>query len=405
MENGSSERSPIKIPFPIDYIYLINLTFNMSSINLFIFGAGASKADHIPLQNELISEILNLLETSKDIHKYPSINSLKNFLRKMYPIAKESQSSILYPTFEEILGLLQFALDRDESFKGFSQEQLGEFIKLISALMAVVIEEKAIISNKVNEKFITELFESFKRQQQDLKSDKIMEKFAKENFFLNINYDTLLDKALDNLTYQYGGINSIDFCLEIKDSNIPSKDIKLFKPHGTLNLLICKSCGIKTIGGPLNIGFEYFKSLIIPGFGLNNCPHCKVKKYAIIIPPTFFKELNNVLIRNVLINLEEHLKEVQNLIFIGYSFPEADLHLKYVFKKAQLFGGFKKIILIDRYDEKKLQKDCPYFYNIKRSFPGVELVDLTYEIPLPNGLAENSIEEIIDHLSKHIYGS
>lgn len=382
-------------------IYLINLTFNMTPKNLFIFGAGASKADHVPLQDELISEILNFLENIEDIHKFPSVNSLKNFLHKMYPIAIESRDNLLYPTFEEILGLLQFALNRDESFKGFSQDQLREFINLIIAFMAVVIKEKVNTSNKVNEKFIIELFKNFKKQQQDLELNKTMEKFAQENFFLNINYDTLLDKALYNLKNQYG-FNGIDYCLEIKDSNIPSKDIKLFKPHGTLNWLICKSCGIKTIG-PLDIGFEYYKGLIIPGSGLNNCPLCKVKKYAIIIPPTFFKELNNVLIRNILTNLEEHLKEVQNLIFIGYSFPEADLHLKYVFKKAQLFGGFKRIIIIDKFDENRPQESRPYFYNIKRSFPGVELVDLTYEIPLPNGLAENYIEKILDHLSNHIY--
>ncbi|MHA1758755.1 MAG: hypothetical protein ACTSVV_18460 [Promethearchaeota archaeon] len=76
-------------------IYLIYLTFNMSPKNFFIFGAGDSKADNAPLQDELISEILNFLENSEDMYKNPSINSLKNFLNKMYPLAKESQSNIL----------------------------------------------------------------------------------------------------------------------------------------------------------------------------------------------------------------------------------------------------------------------------------------------------------------------
>ncbi|MHA1758753.1 MAG: hypothetical protein ACTSVV_18450 [Promethearchaeota archaeon] len=53
---------------------------------------------------------------------------------------------------------------------------------------------------------------------------------------------------------------------------------------------------------------EYYRA-ILSGKGLNNYSRCKVKNSAIIIPPTFFKELNNVLIRNILINLEEHLKK------------------------------------------------------------------------------------------------
>ena len=320
----------------------------------------------------------------------------------MYPIAKEFQNDKdKYPTFEEILGLLQFAINRDESFKGFSQDQLREFINLIIALMALVIEKKVETSNEINKKFIMELFKNFKKQYQNLELDKIMEKFAEQNYFLNINYDILLDSALYNLKYQYSNCD-IDYCLDIKDPNIPSKNIKIFKPHGSLNWLICKSCGLRTIGGEIKIAMEYYRA-ILSGRGLNNCSQCKAKNSAIIIPPTFFKGLDNILLRNILINLENHLKEVQNLIFIGYSFPEADLHLKYVFKKAQLFEGFKKIILIDKFDEDKPKESCPYFYNIKRSFPGVELVDLTSEIPLHNGLAENSIEEIIDHLSKHIY--
>ena len=315
--------------FMTNCIYLINLTFNMIPKNLFIFGAGASKADNVPLQDELIKEIFSRLE-------HPSINSLKTFLIKMYPIAKEFQNDKnQYPTFEEILGLLQFAINRDESFKGFSQDQLREFINLIIALMALVIEEKAATSNEINKKFITELFKNFKKQYQNLELDKIMEKFAEQNYFLNINYDILLDSALYNLKYQYGNCD-IDYCLDIKDPNIPSKDIKIFKPHGSLNWLICKSCGLRTIGSEIKIAMEYYRE-ILSGRGLNNCSRCKTKNSAIIIPPTFFKGLDNILIRNILINLENHLKEVQNLIFIGYSFPEADLHLKYVFKKAQLF--------------------------------------------------------------------
>ena len=377
---------------------------NMRQKTIFIFGAGASKADKAPLQNELFSEIFDLLDGGKnyqDIKLKPTIlEEIKDFLNKLYPIKEEPKKDLYYPTFSEVMGLIHFALIRDESFKGFSQMNLRNYSAWIVALIAIVLDKTLEQAPGMNKKFINTLYESFKKNHNDIENNEVMNRFANQNFFLNVNYDILLDSALYDLISGYR--NDIDYCTEIQYPIPKANKIKLFKPHGSLNWLYCKSCDFRIFGGDQKIAMEHFYS-ILKGSEVS-CNRCHGGMLsALIVPPSFFKELHNYAIRNILISLENHLKEVQNLIFIGYSFPEADLHLKYLFKKAQLLGGFKKIILINKQDKDIKKEDRPYYYNVNRSFPGVELIDLSNEIPLPNGLEENSIGDIIEKLSGYLF--
>ncbi len=202
----------------------------------------------------------------------------------------------------------------------------------------------------INKKFINTLYESFKKKQNDIENNEVMNRFANQNFFLNVNYDILLDSALYDLRSGYR--NNIDYCTEIQYPIPTANTIKLLKPHGSLNWLYCKSCGIRISGGDQNIAMEHYNK-ILNGSEVS-CKYCDGGILsALIVPPSFFKELHNYIIRNILISLENHLSKVRNLVFIGYSFPEADFHLKYLFKKAQLLGGFRKIILINKQKYKK----------------------------------------------------
>ena len=56
----------------------------------------------------------------------------------------------------------------------------------------------------------------------------------------------------------------------------------------------------------------------------------------VIVPPTFFKDLSNVFLGVVWHQAECRLQEAEHIIFCGYSFPEADMHVKYLIKRAQI---------------------------------------------------------------------
>jgi hypothetical protein len=361
---------------------------------LFIYGAGASKADHAPLQNELFSEIFDLLEgvnSYSDIDLNPDfIKEMKNFLYKLYPINRNIVKNVDYPTFEEVMGLIYFAIIRDESFKGISYYNLSSYLEKFTALIAYILYEKLKIIPNINRRFLDCLFTTFQKKYiNDAERSDSAKIFIKKFSFLNINYDILLDNAVFDLRNNHG--IEYDYCFEIKKK---FDKLKLFKPHGSLNWLLCKACGKIQTDEYNKISISYYESILKKLTNRKKC-ECGTEYSPLIIPPSFFKELNNTVIRNILINLENHLRKVENLVFIGYSFPEADLHLKYIFKRAQLFGGFKKIILIN-----KEGGDDLYYRNVKRSFPGVNIIDLTPVIP--NGLEKKSIEPIVERLFEYL---
>lgn len=297
----------------------------MSHNNLFIFGAGASKADNAPLQNELVSEIFGFLAKQNDNNtsvKQDIIDDLRNFLFTLFPLDLNLKEN-LYPTFEELMGLIYFALKRDESFKGFPQEKLREYSEWLIALMNMIITQKLENSRFINRKFIRLLFEGFQKKKNSNDELSVLQDFFNHNFFLSTNYDIILDNALRKLVNKKLKIN---YCDEIGYPNPDLNEVKLFKPHGSLNWLICKSCGVRIFGGNTKIAMEHYRKILLGKDPI--CNSCKEGfTSTLIVPPTFFKQFNKYFNRNILISLENHLKYTKNLVFIGYSFPEADLRL------------------------------------------------------------------------------
>ncbi|MGQ4876167.1 MAG: hypothetical protein ACP6IY_19035 [Promethearchaeia archaeon] len=390
------------------------------SKTLFIFGAGASRAEGAPTQDELIIEIFRIMEDIKKIKRKRKINYdelyccynfyknksiiknlykfTENFLDKLYPVNLNDQE-VYFPSFEEIMGLIYFAKSRDETFKGIPQYELNNYFKIIITLISLILYEKLNITSGVNYRFIEYLFRALYK----------FKGFHNQISFLNTNYDILLDNALYKSISNYNSAFNpnrelkINYCFERFPSCI---NIKLFKPHGSLNWLICKSCG--------KIKYEFFKKISISQLhesirkqyypilrikgNKNECDKCRIPYTPLIITPTFFKEFNNKIIKIILMNLEKELEKINNLVFIGYSFPDADIHLKYIFKKAQLFNGYNKIILVNKYSK----NNNTYLYNIKRSFPGVDLINLTnlFKEGLSISNAKNIASEIIENIKQ-----
>jgi hypothetical protein len=56
----------------------------------------------------------------------------------------------------------------------------------------------------------------------------------------------------------------------------------------------------------------------------------------IIIPPTFYKDMSRVFLSVIWNKAENALRKVDHIIFCGYSFPDADMHIKYLIKRIQV---------------------------------------------------------------------
>jgi hypothetical protein len=65
--------------------------------------------------------------------------------------------------------------------------------------------------------------------------------------------------------------------------------------------------------------------------------------------------MSNVFISTVWREVEKTLRKSDVLIFCGYSFPDADIHIKYMLKRVQSSRKKPplKIMVFNNYDEKK----------------------------------------------------
>ena len=106
----------------------------------------------------------------------------------------------------------------------------------------------------------------------------------------------------------------------------------------------------------------------------------------IIIPPTFYKEMTNPFIQEIFLKADKVLRNAKRVFICGYSFPDADLHIKYLLKRAEQFRGeTPEIYVINNHsnktdqkpenDNEEKQRICRFFKNKKK----IHCTDLSFE--------------------------
>ena len=65
------------------------------------------------------------------------------------------------------------------------------------------------------------------------------------------------------------------------------------------------------------------------------------------MPPSHIKDLNHPAISKLFDEAAIEIRKTEKIVFIGYSFPESDVHIKALFKKNILDGT--KIEVVDPY--------------------------------------------------------
>ena len=238
-------------------------------------------------------------------------------------------SRIKFPTFEEVLGLTDLAILRKESFRNFDIEnratnsgRLRLIAQYLVFLVAKVLDDKL----RGHARFHRQLSASSRANE------------LQKVVFVSTNYDILIDNAL-----MEEKVNSIDLDYGVEFRNFDSpgdwsrptldRRVQLFKPHGSLNWLFCPTCNDLEIT-PAEKGVV--TRLLVSNFARAACPHCQSVYAPLIVPPTFYKDLNNVFLSAIWNRTDVALRRVKQIIFCGYSFPDADIHIKYLLKRAQI---------------------------------------------------------------------
>ena len=291
-------------------------------------GAGASKAEGAPLQGQLFLEYFSSPSFRTSRRKMD--RELTAFFSQMFGInvKRRDLSSVPFPTFEEVLGLTDLAIIRKEAFRHFDVEsrdhnsgRLRFIAQYLVFLVADVLRAKLAGQARLHRELVTALRE---------------ENQLNRTVFVSTNYDILIDNALTE-TRRHGIY--LDYGVEFRNFEwrndwerpVRGSSVSLFKPHGSLNWLFCPTCDELQITPKEKIDI----SQLISESANARCPECRTIYSPLIMPPTFYKDLNNVFLSEIWNRTDVALRKVKHIIFCGYSFPDADIHIKYLLKRAQ----------------------------------------------------------------------
>lgn len=353
-------------------------------------GAGASKTEGAPLQGELFREYFGS-ESYKDSTQVMD-RELAAFFQEMFQIdVRQDVSRIEFPTFEEVLGLTDLAILRKEAFRNFDIEnRIGNSgrLRLIAQylvfLVAKVLSAKLQDSNNIHRALVRSLNAAGK---------------LKSTVFVSTNYDILIDNALTEL---YSQEIDLDYGIDFRNFNRkndwkqprPARRVYLFKPHGSLNWLFCPACNdiqitpkeksvvTRLITEPSEI------TTSINEFCSSQCTGCGSTYMPLIVPPTFYKDMNNVFLSTIWNKCDNELRNVKHIIFCGYSFPDADIHIKYLLKRAQTNRVDPlKITVINHHPNKstRVRKEEQYRFN-RFLGPDVRYMRVSFETFAANPL-------------------
>ncbi|GAG73858.1 unnamed protein product [marine sediment metagenome] len=252
-------------------------------------------------------------------------------------------------------------------------------------------------------RYSREIFNNFEKPK--VKNHRKFWEFIKEYnrniLIITLNYDTLLEESFDFLYPDYG---LIDYCIHLINYNYPPGmdafnwwdnprefipvwsnsnpiPIKIIKIHGSLNWKYCSTCrGILLTPWDtdidLNTGkfirhdYEIDKSYIY------RCPIDNTVFETLILQPSHIKNFENPIIKEIFNEAVSEIKNSKRLIFIGYSFPDADIHIRAILNRASIFH--KEIFVIDT------NKSKDFKYKFKSLGKNIYFIESTFEDVLEN---------------------
>jgi len=290
--------------------------------DVIILGAGASKSEGVPVQDELFEEFYKCYRKMVDNNVWSLTDkqeeAIIEFFRDCWgvDINNYQNEDVNFPTFEECLGVLDLARLRGESLKGYTEERID---KVRDALLFLIVDtlEYKTSPKKSSRTYHKDLIERLEKDEK-----------LKQTAFISLNYDIIIDNVLrDHLNFQP------DYGIEFVDSGRHNEDEQtpLLKIHGSLDWLYCPTCNQMKLTSAEDIGKTFYHSIY--------CQMCGTPMKPVIVPPTFYKEMSNPFIQDVFLKADKVLREADRIFICGYSFPDADMHIKYLLKKGEMFRG------------------------------------------------------------------
>ena len=312
---------------------------------VFIFGAGASYSAGVPLQSDLLPKIIG--EQDPQLSKSATAQGIRKFLTKNFSYDEK------YPSLEEVFGFIGFLVSNELSLS--KELTPPELVKIRSDLVKVI---HYLISK------------STKRSEDFVRFWQLVEKGNRKVGVITTNYDTLIDEAFDRI---YPNC-LIDYCLDFVNNRHPdaghpfdwwidptkptefvgSTRIKLIKIHGSLNWKYCSTCGqvgLTPWQHQYNLKLDSFETFFESQ--LSECPFDGTRLQSLLQPPSHIKTNSSHIFNRLYDEAAYMVGSAKQLVFVGYSFPEADVHIRALVRRC--FSGDGRIIVVNKSSAKDLR--------------------------------------------------
>ncbi|MCR4663726.1 MAG: hypothetical protein K5622_07590 [Endomicrobiaceae bacterium] len=302
---------------------------------VFIMGAGASKDDNLPIQDEILTNILKQEfafrnKEGSHIKEYRKVSDeIKSLLKNIFTGSKATDNISL----ENIFNVLETAISKNENIGKIQIEKVKKYYdSLLKGIMFATLTDAKLKEHNI--------FNKRAESPYTILGQKIYDGYKKESeinlSFITFNYDICLDRVLLSM-YNENPCKSfdVDFGIDLGNYEMEKwfhrprkRKINLLRPHGSINWVFCKSCGkvfskISKQGNPLDL------------VGKKKCYNCglsSVEPY--IVHPTNNRIYDNRYIMQIWSKVEDILQKADNWCFIGYSLPEADRYFSYILSKV-----------------------------------------------------------------------
>lgn len=333
---------------------------------VFFIGAGFTKAiaNTAPTGAQFLSKAF-----SGDFLLDQRIKKVKDFIDEIYyPITvsdtPDRKNNI--PNIEDVLSLLDYSIQNKETLHNkFLYEEIIEIRNNLVYLIGKVIKET--IEHDGNIKL--DLSDDF------IKKVKQLIDHNNESSIISTNYDIILDNSLIRIckSCKYGFLlrHNIFWNPDPKEkikkvNGQPSYDynfngnnisgsinrgiIDLLKIHGSLNWFYCPKCNEIDITilrkGTTDLAADQSMYICENRF-------CTSNYEPLIVTPTMLKVYDNDYIQNLWKESEKKIADSDQLVFIGYSLPEADYHLRSMIVRGLVKNEKRpKLLIIDKKPEK-----------------------------------------------------
>ena len=364
---------------------------NDSKVNVYVFGAGASVHVKAPLTRDFLREGFSLLPTPAiyDIYKEreQQFGTVAELIDRLYGtrlqecIKDARRDGFLYPPGiddlltttpisdedDRVVTCIKALLSSADSCENLAQlceetrlpsededcqEALNEFIRERAQIPLVNIEDllsfvdTALLRGEtwlsfegIREALHAFIFTTLEKTTEPGRGDRnpnCYDKLVNDimpvdeiNCMITFNYDLFLDwavskgKRLGDYNIEFAKVEK--FYERLLSKQRREGDVDLLKLHGSLNWARCLHCQ------RLRLRYFWTYEQI---FG-QPCPLCgNGQLLPVLVPPTLLKRIDIPGLVDVWDRAKDFLEAADTLTIIGYSFPDADIEAKWLFKRA-----------------------------------------------------------------------